>query len=399
MSRVRTLLITVVPSMIAGGLLFGSTFGHADSGRAGDPGFWPATADATTGSVLVAQADPRPHPRPRVDPWATPSAAPAPPAPPATPPPGAAWASPAPPVPPVPPVPPTSHSRHRRGHGVSVSIHDNKVEIDGIAELVQGQLDAVAGMVDGLAGAPPEVRERIKARVRAVRARIAARLERLKSTDVDKLGNELERMGDEIENEMKGLDKDLEQLGDQFGKNFASQISKEVARGLSGLSGVSGTLNGRSFSGGFNGSNSVRTGSHNSEDDGDDDDDDDEDKGAVMVTPSVDAEADVDMGAKLAEVRNLRLDQDQRAKLARLRSDAEGEIRSAKLELDRLSSQLHDALGNDRASEAEIASKIDQISKNEATIRKARILAWVKVRGVLHPDQRKQVEAAARKGH
>ena len=40
MSRARTLFLTILPSAIAGGFLFASAFGHADSGRDGALGFW-----------------------------------------------------------------------------------------------------------------------------------------------------------------------------------------------------------------------------------------------------------------------------------------------------------------------------------------------------------------------
>jgi hypothetical protein len=370
-SRLRTVFTTVVPSMIAGGLLFASAFGHADAGREAALGVWPAAAER----ALVAQADPRPRPRP--DPWA----APAPPAPPAPPVPASragAW-SPSVPVP-SPAGPVGSHRRQRRGHGVSVSIRDGKIELEGVAELVQAQLEAVSGILDGLPDVPPDVRDRIKVRVQAVRARVAARLARLASTDTDKLGAELERMGDDIEKEMTGLDKDLEQLGDKLGKHLAGRVGKELARSLSGHN------------------LSVHTDDshhHDDDDDGDGDDDDDsdeDDRDAVLDLGRA------DLGDRVAGLRNLRIDQAQRAELTKLRAASDAQITTAKRELDALSEQLHDALGDARLNEAEIARQIDAISAKEATIRKARILTWVRARGLLHPDQRKQVEAAASKG-
>ena len=73
--------------------------------------------------------------------------------------------------------------------------------------------------------------------------------------------------------------------------------------------------------------------------------------------------------------------------------------RPPKVELERMSNRLHDTLREPSASEADIARQIDSISAKEATIRKVRILAWVKARNMLRKDQRQQVEAAAKKHH
>lgn len=358
MSRVRTLFV-VLPSAIAGGLLFASAFGHAETGRGS--GFWPEVSDTATGSpnaVLVAQADPRPLP-PR---WR---------------------GGPVPPIPPPPPPAPPPPPGHGHRHGFSLKVHDGKIEIDGLAELVENQLESVASMLDSLPDVPPDVRERVKARIQAVRGKINARLGRLRSMDVDKLdrlGPEMERMGDEIEKEVEGLDKDLAQLGDKLGKRFAKKFGRDFARNL-GPSAASGR------------------GSDGSDDD-DDNDGDDDDKDAVVMPPGADTDMDPsNLGPAIADLKGLALDPGQRAQLARLRADSDSQVASAKRELDRLSNELHDALRDGTADEAELAHQIDSISQKEAAIRKARILAWVKARNVLRDDQRKRIEAAARKSH
>jgi hypothetical protein len=365
MSRVQLLLGTLVPSMIAGGLMFGSATGHAEAGRDGTLGFWPAASETTTRPVLVAQADPWSHTRPR---------SPIPPVPPAPPAPGV------PPMPPMPPSPPSSHSRHHRpGGGVNVSIHDGKIEIDGIQEMVQDQLERIADVLDHLPDVPPDVRERVKGRVRSVREKIRVRLGHLRSMDLDKIGPEMERMGDEIEKEMEGLDKDLAQFGDKFGKSFAQKFGKDFARKLGPPRVTSGH-------------------DRDDSDDGDDDDDDDDDRDAVTMPPGAETDLDptADMGPAIADLGNLVLSQTQKVKLAQLRLDSDQRVALAKRELEVMSSQLHDALDNVSASEADIERRIDQISVQEATIRKARILTWIKVRGLLDKDQRRKVEAAAK---
>jgi hypothetical protein len=371
MSRVRTLFATVLPSMIAGGLLFGSAPGHAESGRDSALGSWPAAPD-TTGAV-VAQADPRPRSRP----WG-------PPVPPAPPVPGTYAV---PPVPPVPPMPSRVHGHSRsHGHGMSVSIHDGKIEIDGLEELVQDQLERVGEILDNLPDVPPDVRDRVKTRVKSVRDKLGTRLGKLKSLDLDKIGPEMERMGDEIEKEMEGLDKDLERLGATFGKHFAEKFGRDFAR---------------SFGPSHSASSHDRDNSDAGDDDADAADDDDDDDKAATALPGVDSDLidPSDLRAAIAGLKDLHLDQGQKDLLAKLRTDSERQISDAKRELEAMSNQLHDALGDAGASEADVARQIDQISAKEATIRKARILAWMKVRTMLDQDQRKKVEAAARRHH
>jgi len=357
MTRVRTLFLTVLPSMIAGGFLFASAFGHAETGRDGVLGSWPAASDAATHRVLVAQADP----------WATPRSRPArPPNPPAPPAPPAPYVGPMPPMPPVPTVRP--HGRH--GRGVSVTFRDGKLEVDGIADLIQGQLEGVSDLLDNLPDVPPDVRARVKERVKAVRSKVKARLGQLKSMDVDKIGPEMERMGDEIEKEMESLDKDLEKLGSGFGKHFAQKLGKDLAK-------------------------SIDLGHLNQGDSDDEDDEDDED--AIAMPPGTDSDLDPAGLPPIADLKNLTLEPGQKAALAKLRADADRQVSAAKRSLDEMSSRLHDALGDGGASEADIARQIDSISAQEAIIRKARILSWVKARNVLHADQRKQVEAAVKR--
>jgi len=373
MTRVGVLFATILPSIFAGGLLFGSAPGHADAGREDTPGFWPAAPevapDATTGGVTIAQADPRPRTRtwgPMVPPVPPPPPAPGPYA-----------------VPPSSPLPPR-HRGHGHGHGMSVSIHDGKIEIDGIEEMVQEQLDRVADVLDSLSDVPPDVRDRVKARVKAVRATLKARLRNLESLDFDKIGPEMERMGDELEKDMEGLDKDLEQLGGNLGKHFAEKFGKDFARNFG-----PGRLPAWS--------------SHDRDnsDDGDDDADDDGDRSAVPLPPGADTDPvdPPDMRAAIADLKDLSLDQGQREQLARLRADSDRQVADARRELEAMSNRLHDTLGDAGASEADIAEQIDLISRKEATIRKARILAWVRARAVLDGDQRKRVEAAAKRGH
>jgi hypothetical protein len=265
---------------------------------------------------------------------------------------------------------------------MSISIHDGKVEIDGIAELVQEQLEVVLRTLDSIPNVAPDVRERVKNRVRTVRDKLRVRLGRLKSMDYDKIAPEMERIGDEIEKDMEGLDKDLEQLGDKLAKHFAEKFSKDFSK---------------DFAKSFGPGRPVRD---NSDDDGDDDDDDDDDAAALPPGTDSDVADPSDVSDKIAALKNLNLtlDQQQKQQLAKLRSESDQKVASAKRELEEMSSRLHDQLGDTSVKEADIERQIDRICEKEATIRKARITAWLRVRSLLRDDQRKMVEAAT-KGH
>src|SRR5580693_5633682 len=89
MSRMRTFFSIMLPSALAGGVLFGSAFSRADAGL--QVGFVP---DDPSAGAVVAQADPQPDPQPRPHPHPHPNPNPMPMVPPV------------PPVPPIPPVPP-----------------------------------------------------------------------------------------------------------------------------------------------------------------------------------------------------------------------------------------------------------------------------------------------------
>jgi hypothetical protein len=371
-------LVAILPTVTVGGLLLSSAAGHAQGGNGDAFGYWPAGADTTARGAQIAQADPPPR-RPAMPP-----------------------VPPVPPMPAMPPSPPAPPSSHRHGHrrGMSVSIHDGKIEIDGVADMVQEQLDRVNAMLDSQPDLPPDVRARVKVRIKNVRERLGVRLNRLKSLDLDKIGPEMERMGDEIEREMDGLDKDLEKLGDKFGKDlgkdfakigkdFGKDLGKDIARSFSAPPAPPSTP-----------PPAARDNDSDNDNDGDSDDDDDDDKSAVAA---VDHDSEAADAARVQEATTvfqklrLDLDQEQKAQLAKLRADSDQRIKSAKQELEALSNQLQHSLGDDTVSEAEIAQQVDRISKTEATIRKARLLAWVRARSLLNKDQRRRVEAAMKK--
>lgn len=329
----RRLLATILPSMIAGGLLFGSAFGHAASG---DPafGFWPAASDVTA-------------------PGRVPPTPPAPPAKPVPPTPGGPVTSPTPPAPPKPPKPPQVPSV---GGGI---------QLDGIKDMVLGQLDSVRRSLKNNPNIPKDVRDKLTARLDTVRASIDKRLSNIKLTDLSKLEEEMEKMAEEIEDAMEGLDDEMEKLGDKLGKDIAKQIGKDVGNNL---------------------------GKIKLDFDFDFDDDDDN----VPMTPDIDADDD-DMKDAISDLKDLALDPGQRTQITKLRTDSDKTVATAKKQLDDLSTKLRTALENPATPDADVARLVDQISAQEAVIRKARILAWAQARRVLDDGQRKKVEDAAKK--
>ena len=341
MSRIRTLFAVVVPSMIAGGLLFNSAAGMASAGGGEMFGFWPAGNDATSPSTATPPAPPRaPAPTP-----------PTPPAPPAPRPPRA-------PVPPAPPPPPPA--KRGAGGGFSVSINNGKVQIDGLHDMVLGQLDAARDAIKNNPQIPKEARDKVVARLDKVRATVDKRLKNLNITDIDQLEKEMEAMGEEIEEAMEGLDKEMEKLGKDLGKNWGKNWGKN-----------------------FNINIDL------------DDDDDDDDLGSID-TPDVDADDD-DMKDAIKDLRDLALDKAQKEQINKLRADSDTKVAAAKKQLDELSAKLQTALGNAATSDADIGRMVDQISAQEAAIRKARIVAWAQARRLLSDAQRKRVEDAAKK--
>lgn len=331
----KRLLSTILPSMIAGGLLFGSAFGHAASG---DPsfGFWPAASDATA-------------------PTRQPPTSPAPPAPTAK------------PTPPVPPAPPAGGPRPPKPAKPPAVGSIGGFSIDGIKDMVVGQIDTVRSSLKNNPNIPKDVRDKVTARLDKVRATLDKRLSNLDLSDLDKLGDEMEKMGEELEQAMEGLDDEMGKLGDKLGKDIAKQVTKDLGKNLGKL--------------------------HLDFDfDADDDDDDDN----IPMTPDVDADDD-DMRDAINDLKDLSLKPAQRAQITKLRTDSDKAVATAKTQLDDLSTKLRAALGNPATSDADITRLVDQISAQEAVIRKARILAWAQARRVLDDGQRKKIEDASKK--
>ncbi|MFN0253147.1 MAG: Spy/CpxP family protein refolding chaperone [Kofleriaceae bacterium] len=334
MNRIRIILTVVLPSMIAGGFLFGAAFSQAASNDSDD--VW------SPAPVVIAQADP-PKPVSPVPPTA-PGPGPKPPKPP----------EPPKPVKPVKPAKPAIGG----GSGISVSIDNGVVQVTGIRDIVKSQLDGARGAISGNQHIPADVKKKILARLDKIGSSVDKRLVNLKLTDLAKLDDELEEMGEEIEEALEGLGDDLDALGDAFGKNFKFDISKLHI---------------------------------------DHDDDNDDDNHDIPSAPDVGDADDDDMRDAINDLKDLALNPQQRDQITKLRSDSDKQVAASKQQIDELSTKLHTALGNSAVTDAEIGKLVDQISGHEAAMRKARIVAWAQARRMLDTAQRKRVEAAAAK--
>lgn len=340
MSRTRRLLSTILPSMLAGGLLFGSAFGHASAGDTDMFGYWPATNDVTSPGTANAGKPPAP-PKSPLPPQPVPGSKP--------------------PIPPKAPVPPKG-PKAGGGNGVSVSINNGSIKIDGIKDMVLSQLDAVRTNLKADPNIPKDVRDKVLARLDKVRTSVDKRLSNLQVSDLDKLGDEMEKMGEEIEEAMEGFDEEMEKVGEKLGKDLANNLGKNL--------------------GNFN---------FNFDFDSDDDDN-------IPMAPGVDIDIDDDdMKDAITDLKHLALKPAQKDAITKLRTDSDKTVATAKKQLDDLSDKLHTALGNPATTDADIARYVDQISAQEAAIRKARLLAWAQARRVLDDAQRKKVQDAATK--
>ncbi len=400
MSRIGRFAATFLPAALAGGLVFGSTFGHAsDDDEALEveriDGVESDDDDADSARRAPGRRTADADRVRRVPPL--PPAPPAPPAPPGSPVPPGIWSQPRPGSP-VPAggwsQPPPMHGQGGPDGRFSISVRKGKVQIEGLEVFARHHLEALRQMIRNNPNIPPDVRDRVLARLDTARSIVERRLRSLRTTDLDKIGDEMERMGEELERAMEGLDEELEKLGDRLGKDLAAKLGKDLARGLRPSIRIDGDDD-RDRDRDRRRHRRGRDDDDRDDDDRDDDDDDDHD--AAVVIPDVDVDIDVDTRGALSDLPDLTLKPAQREQIVKLRTSYEKEIAVARKQLDDASKRLEVALADPRIGDLEIAKYIDQVSSHEAAIRKARLLTWVNARRVLDEAQRKKIEDAAGK--
>jgi len=281
-SRIKTFATLVMPSVLAGGLLFHSVFG---------------------------QAQPSPPPPP-----AAPSA----------------------------PTPP--------------SVPNISGVMKGVAETVREQIANARKSIANNQSIPKATRDKMLARLDKVNAVVDKRLAKLAKGQIDIA--DLEAMGSEVEEAMEGIEDEMEELGEALGKDL------DIDFGHMDFD----------FDFSF----------------------DDDDLDTIPMSPDMDDDDD-DMRDAITDLKDLALDKGQRDQIAKIRTDSDKEVAAAKGKLDDLSKKLETALGDPKTSDADIAKYVDQISAQEAAVRKARLLGWHKARRILSTAQQKQVQDAAKK--
>jgi hypothetical protein len=288
----KKLFTTILPSLLAGGLLFGTTLTGAQ---------------------------------------------PAPPAPPSA----------KAPKPPKPPKPPKATI---------------KIDLDDIDDLVDEQIEHALDAIGDNDQIPAHVREAVKSRLEKVRIKVKKRIAKVGTTDLEGLKVELDAMGDELGQEMERFGKDME----KWGKDFEKQMKKKIV---------------------------IKGG--------------DPWKGAAIDPPdnidfpdSIDVDDLDDMkdvADAMASLRGqIKLDPRQKEELRRLHAESDAKVQRSKDQLEAASEALRSQLESGSTNEDQIAKSIDNITRLEAEIRKARIISWVRVRKILDESQREKLEAKVR---
>jgi Spy/CpxP family protein refolding chaperone len=279
--------------------------------------------------------------------------------------------TPTPPQPPQPPQPP----KHK------ITINGTSIDLAGIEGLVRGQLDGVREMIKTNPHIPPQTRDKILARLDKVRASVDKRLAKIKTKGFDDIGEELSQMGEEIGQALEGLDDELEVLGDQLGKDLSKKFKKKNFK----------------FDFGHKDKGKHDHDDNDNDNDNDNDDDDDDDVGSIPMTPDLQDTDSDGMRDAVNDLKGLAVTSAQKEQIAKIRSISDKEVAAARANLEALSQKLETALGNAKTSDDEIRRLVDDISRQEAAIRKARLVAWHSARRVLDESQRKRIEAAAAK--
>jgi len=268
---------------------------------------------------------------------------------------------PQPPKPPKPPKPPQAPH---------ITINGNTIDLSGIEGMVRGQLAGVREMIRNNANIPQPLRDKLLARLDKVNASVDKRLAKIKTKGLDHLGEEMEALGDEIENALDGLDQDLEALGDKASKDIGKKLKNKSLK--------------------------FDFGNKDDEDDNETPEAGDPADGIPMAPDLDDASSD-DMRDALNDLKGMAITPQQKEQISKIRENSDKAVGTAKKQIDDLSKKLETALGDPKTSNADIERMVDEISRQEATIRKARIIAWHNARRVLDDGQRKRIEAAARK--
>jgi hypothetical protein len=318
-------------------------------------------------------------------------------------------------APPAPPAPPAAPAGGSMGAGVSVTIRDGRIRIDGVADFVLERLALIQGHVAGHRDLSNATRRRLSAQLARAQATVSRRLASLDALTPAQLEREVERMARELERDLDRVEEALAEVGDRRGPRLTSEIVRGLATRALRQSqdahrarAAAERARAQAEACCPDGDHADASGHHARGADADDADDADGDAGdagdgdgdevvaeAVVVAPGTDGSGRVDE-TRMRMAGALILRPEQQAQILRVRTTLARDVAAARKQLTDAQQRLDVALRDLRASDVEIARYVDQVSQQEAAIRKARILAWVGTRRLLDDVQRRQLEAAAR---
>ena len=293
---------------------------------------------------------------------------PVPPAPPTAP---SKSARPTPPAPPAPPhVGAVGGDPWTGPNGISLDFEG----LDQIKDQVRAEVARARAEIARDTSLPADVRAAVLARMDKVTAVIERRIAKLNLSDLMNLDTQLDGLGDEIEKSMTGLEQEIKLFEKKYGRSFGKAI--QASKGHFNLH-----LGG-------------------DDDDADDDDHDDDTDHDDNVTVDMSAAADLDaedLNEAVDDITDMGIDGNQRTQLSALRSAEQATTKAARERMRQASAGLRTELAKPAADIAVVNRLIDQISAEEATIRKAQLKALVAAKTVLTAAQQKKVQDAAAK--
>ncbi|MBE7449608.1 MAG: periplasmic heavy metal sensor [Kofleriaceae bacterium] len=308
---------------------------------------------ALLATVLVApssMAQPEAPEPPPLDPWARPAPAPRPPAP------------------PRPPRPPRTK--------VKVVIPDDvRPQVE--AELRRAQAEIARALAE--VERNPHVPAAVKAKLRAQ----LGRLRTAKLDDLAAMAAEMEAFGEEMGRWGEEFGEEMERMGEQLGRDIQRDVEAALRR--SGIRMRGGDLD-LDFDVDFF-------------DDGDDRDVKDpwataprapRGRGPAGRDPVIIDLRDQDFALDV-DVDDLQLSAPQRAQLKRIAQQEQAAVEPVARRIDALSRELRAELEDDDSDAATLDRLVDELSRHEGEVRKARLRALVETRKLLTSAQRGKV--------
>lgn len=333
---------------------------------------------------------------------------PTPPAPPAN----GHSAAPALPAPPAPPSKGGSgddtHIQVRLGNGDLISVKGNTVTFNGsaLASNVANGIASVRAAIGKDPSVPADVKASIQRRLDGVQKVLTARLANRNQFDLSKLDSEMDKLGKDIDAQLKGLDAELESYSKKYGKDFMNKFNFNWSKTLNKWQGAW-------HNGNINADFDLTFDSPFTSKDDDNEDDSDADgaasrdpwahsaKRTAIVLDDLDELDDDDLADAVSDLRDLALDQTQREKLRQLRLTEQAATAAARSRLATAQKALHAELQKDAPSQSEVNRLVDDISAQEATMRRAQLTALLGAKQLLNATQNAKVKAAVQKatGH